>query len=299
MRTIHCPLCREETTRPVWQKVYNGLTVTTVMCQTCGLVYHNPVVEDDDRQKLGLTHRQLHTNEPINRRQLQRVQRRVEQQSYFLQSVIRPGWRTLEIGCGLGLLSHWLNGRGCTVVGVEPDRQQSEYARQHYGFEVINSRFEQADFSQQFDFCAASHVIEHFPEPLAFLEKLRSLAAPEARLFLETPNILAPKVGPRRVFSLAHNFYFSPQTLGASLAKTGWRVEKIRVFRQDSFLVLARADQPRPQTPDPAQALKVWQAIGRHRVKYYLTLSFLLRKIPLWRRWWMYQYTDLPDSGLP
>jgi SAM-dependent methyltransferase len=216
----------------------------------------------------------------------------VDQQIDYLQAVIQPNWRTLEIGCGLGLLSQWLSRRGCTVVGVEPDRQQADYARRRGGFEVINNRFEETDFPLGFDFFAASHVIEHFPEPLSFLEKIRSLAAPQALLFLETPNILAPKVGPGRVFSLAHNFYFSPQTLGASLAKTGWRVEKIRVYRRDSFLVLARADQPREQISDPSHAQEVWQAIRRHRLTYYLSLSFLLRKIPLWRRWWMYRYTD-------
>jgi 2-polyprenyl-3-methyl-5-hydroxy-6-metoxy-1,4-benzoquinol methylase len=254
------------------------------------------VLEDEDRQKLGLTHRQLHTNEPISPRQLRRVQRRVDLQIDFLQAVVLPHWQTLEIGSGLGLLSQWLNRRGCTVVGIEPDRQQADYAKQRYNFQVINSLFEEAELPQGFDFFAASHVIEHFPEPLVFLEKIRSLAAPQALLFLETPNILAPKVGPRRVFSLAHNFYFSPQTLRASLAKTGWRVEKTRVFRRDSFMMLARADRPVNQIPDRTHAREVLKAIRRHRVTYYLFLTFLLRKIPLWRRWWMYRYTDFTES---
>jgi 2-polyprenyl-3-methyl-5-hydroxy-6-metoxy-1,4-benzoquinol methylase len=292
MLTILCPLCRAAASLPVWQKDYDFLTVSTVLCQSCGLVYHNPVVEDADRQKLGLTHRQLHTNEPISSRQLKRVQRRVEQQIAFLQAVILPNWRTLEIGCGLGLLSHWLSRRGCAVVGVEPDQQQAAYARQHYGLKVINSRFEEAVLQPEFDFFAGSHVIEHFPEPLAFLAKIRSLAAPQALLFLETPNILAPKVGPRRVFSLAHNFYFSPQTLSACLAATGWQVERTRVFRRDSFLVLARAGHPPDHITDRAHAQKVLQAIRRHRLTYYLSLAFLWRKIPGCRSWWLYRYTD-------
>ena len=296
MRNIDCPLCYSKASVPVWQKKYAFSPVATVLCQSCGLVYHNPVVEDDDRQKLGLSHRQLHTNEPISPRQLRRVRRRVDQQIDFLQTLILPGCRVLEIGCGLGLLSQWLSRQGCTVVGVEPDRQQSDYARQRYGVEVINTRFEETDFRQEFDFFAASHVIEHFPDPLGFLKKIRSLASPQALLFIETPNILAPKVGPRRVFSLAHNFYFSPQTLGASLAKTGWRVEKIRIFRRDSFLMLARAVQPYKIIADQNHARLVLRAIRRHRLTYYLSWSFLLRKIPLWRRWWMYRYTDYTGS---
>jgi 2-polyprenyl-3-methyl-5-hydroxy-6-metoxy-1,4-benzoquinol methylase len=296
MRTILCPLCHTNTSVPVWQKIYGHLTVSTVLCQSCGLVYHNPVVEDEDRQELGLTHRQLHTNEPISPRQLRRVQRRVDRQIDFLQDQVLPDWRTLEIGCGLGLLSQWLSRQGCKVVGVEPDRQQADYARQQYGLEVINRRFEEADFNHDFDFFAASHVIEHFPEPLDFLKKIRSLAAPQAMLFLETPNILAPKVGPNRVFSLAHNFYFSPQTLSASLAATGWQVVNTRIFRRDSFFILARAVQPYKLMPAKTHARMVLRAIRRHRLTYYLTLSFLLRKIPLWQRWWMYRYTDYPGS---
>lgn len=292
MRLIPCPLCLEQASFPVWQKVHGRFTVTTVLCQSCGLVFHNPVVEDSDRQELGLTHRQLHTNAPINRQQLRRVQRRLDKQIEFLRAVIQPHWQTLEIGCGLGLLSHWLRQQGCIATGVEPDRQQAEYARQHFGLEVINSRFEEIDLKAGFDFSAASHVIEHFPEPLAFLAKIRALAKPQALLFLETPNILAPKVGPRRVFSLAHNYYFSPQTLTASLAKTGWRVEKIRVFRRDSFLVLARADQPRGPILARNHAQEVLQAIHRHRVVYYRNLIFLLRKIPFWQRHWMYRFQD-------
>jgi 2-polyprenyl-3-methyl-5-hydroxy-6-metoxy-1,4-benzoquinol methylase len=292
MLTIHCPLCHTPDSVPVWRQKYNSLTVVTVLCRSCGLVYHNPLVQDEDRQKLGLTHRQLHTNEPISPRQLRRVRRRLDQQVDFLGTLILPNSRVLEIGCGLGLLSQWLSRQGCAVIGLEPDRQQSDYARQQYGLEVINARFEETDFQQEFDFFAASHVIEHFPDPLGFLKKIRSLAAPQALLFLETPNILASKVGPRRVFSLAHNFYFSPRTLSASLAKTGWRVEKTRIFRRDSFLMLARAVQPYESISDQGHARQVLQAIHRHRLTYYLSFSFLLRKIPLWRRWWMYRYAD-------
>lgn len=297
MRTIPCPLCLNTTSRRVWQQVYAHLTLTTVLCPTCGLVYHNPVLEENDRQDLGLSHRELHTDAVIGPRHLRRVGRRLALQAAFLQTVVQPGWRTLEIGCGLGFLSDWLSRQGCVAVGLEPDWQQAEFARERFGLEIINVRMEEATLSRQFDFMASSHVIEHFPEPLAFLKNLHTLAAPGALLFLETPNILAPKVGPRRVFSLAHNFYFSPQTLTAGLAKTGWQVERLRIFRRDSFMVLARAQQAREPRFNPRHAQEVWQAIVRHRRQYYLNLLFIWRKIPLWRRLWMYHYLDY--AGVP
>ncbi|AEB08274.1 class I SAM-dependent methyltransferase [Desulfobacca acetoxidans] len=292
MQPILCPLCRQNDTLPVWRKTYGDLQVTTVLCRSCGLVYHNPVVQDSDRERLGLTHRQLHTNEAINQRHRRRVQQRVDRQTDFLAPIIRPSWQTLEIGCGLGVFSDWLHRQGCEVVGIEPDSQQAAYAREHYGIEVINDRFEEIAITSGFDFIASSHVIEHFPAPLAFLQKVRSLAKPEAWLFLETPNILAPKVGPRRVFSLPHNYYFSPQTLTALLAQAGWHVEKMRVFRRDSFQLVARTAPAQPAVTDGLHAREVLQAIRRHRWVYYLYLLFLWRKIPLWQRKWMYRFQD-------
>lgn len=299
MQKLPCPLCRSQTARPVWQKIYSHLTVTTVLCPICGLVYHNPPVEDRDRQDLSLSHRELHTDTAIHRRNLQRVGQRVARQAAFLETVIQPGWRSLEIGCGLGILSDWLSRQRCVTLGIEPDEQQAKYAAKRFGLKVLQGRFEEVDLDQHFDFLASSHVIEHIPDPLLFLRRLRALATSRTLLFLETPNILAPKVGPTRVFSLAHNFYFSPQTLAAALAKTGWQVIRTRIFQRDSFMILAHAAPMREPQPQPGHAAEVWRAILRHRRNYYLYLLFFWRKIPLWRRYWMYRFQDYPGPPLP
>ncbi|MFP3866908.1 MAG: class I SAM-dependent methyltransferase [Desulfobacteraceae bacterium] len=293
MRLINCPLCEQDQTRLVEQRSFGALTVTTVLCQGCGLVYHNPVVEDQDRTTLGLSPRQLHTNEPINVRHRHRVQRRAAYQHDFLQPWVRSGLQGLEVGAGLGVLSAGLQQQGVQMLGVEPDPQQAEYARRQFGLSMVTARFEETDLAgQQFDLILASHVIEHFPEPLKFLNTTRSRAAPQGRLFLETPNILVPKVGPRRVFSIPHNFYFTPQTLTWLLLKAGWQVEKARVFRRDSFMLVARAGQVQTPCLDPGHAPRVWHAIQRHRYLYYLKFLFLLRKIPVWQRRWIYQFQE-------
>ncbi|MEJ2672238.1 MAG: class I SAM-dependent methyltransferase, partial [Deltaproteobacteria bacterium] len=232
MQTILCPICEEDNTFLIARRREQGLTVATVECRQCGLVYHNPVIEDQDRQKAAVSSRQWHTDSQDNTRQLRKLEKRWQLQWPMIQPVFSQGRRVLEIGCGLGLVGGRLQSQGAEVWAVEPDPDQAAYARQHYGLEVVPLHFEDISFeTQQFDLMLASHVIEHFPEPLAFLRQLRAYAHPETRLFLETPNILASKVSYRRMFSLAHNFYFAPQTLGWLLAKAGWQEEKLRVFR--------------------------------------------------------------------
>jgi 2-polyprenyl-3-methyl-5-hydroxy-6-metoxy-1,4-benzoquinol methylase len=290
MQTILCPICEQDNTAPVNRRQEQDLTITTVACQQCGLVYHNPVIEDQDRQNAAVSSRQWHTGAVDNKRQLRKLEKRWHLQWPLIQPVFRPASRVLEIGCGLGLVGGRLKSLGAEVWAVEPDPDQAAYARQHYGLEVVPLHFEDVSFqAQQFDLILASHVIEHFPDPLAFLRQLRSYAHPDAWLFLETPNVMAPKVSYRRMFSPAHNFYFAPQNLGWLLTKAGWQEEKLRIFRRDSFQILARPGLARQPAVGPGMARQVMQALNRHRYLYYLKLLFLWRKIPWWQKYWMYQ----------
>lgn len=290
MHNILCPLCENDHTTLVAHRQERGLTITTVGCLDCGLVYHNPVIEDQDRRQAAVSHRQWHTGDAGLSRQLRKLEKRWNLQWPLIQPVFQPGWRVLEIGCGLGLVGGRLKSQGARVWAVEPDPEQAAYARDHYGLVVFPGRFEAATFDQApFDLILASHVIEHFPEPLAFLRQARTYAHPDTWLFLETPNVLAAKVSFRRMFSPAHNFYFAPQTLGWLLSKAGWQEQQIRVFRRDSFQVLARPGEPTEPDLDPRVARQVIRAIARHRYLYYLKLQFIWRKIPWWQKYWMYQ----------
>jgi 2-polyprenyl-3-methyl-5-hydroxy-6-metoxy-1,4-benzoquinol methylase len=290
MRNILCPLCEHDHTSLVARRRVRALTITTVGCRECGLVYHNPVIEDQDRHRLAVSHRQWHTGDAGLARQLRKLEKRWRRQWPLLQPVFQPGWRVLEIGCGLGLVGGRLASLGAQVWAVEPDPDQAAYARDHYDLTVFPGRIEEVAFENvSFDLILASHVIEHFPEPLAFLRQTRTYAQPHTWLFLETPNVLAPKVSFRRMFSPAHNFYFAPQTLAWLLAKAGWQEDKRRVWRRDAFQVLARPGLPTQPVVDPRLARQVLRAIGHHRYLYYLKLLFIWRKMPWWQKYWMYQ----------
>lgn len=289
MLTVTCPICEVDRTRVLQRRRERGLGLHTVVCLRCGLAYHNPVVEDQDRQKLAISPGKWHTGADINPRQRRKLLRRWTAQWPLIQPIFRPGLRVLEIGCSWGLAIHHLQKMGAQALGVEPDPEQAAYAQRELDLAIIQARFEEVDLpGEKFDLIMASHVIEHFPQPLGFLKTAREMAHPETRLLLETPNILAPKVSPRRLFSLAHNFYFSPQTLKWLLLKAGWQVESLRVWRRDAFLVLARPAEPQTPTIPPGAAQEVVRAIARHHYLYYLKMLFLWRKIPWWQKYWMY-----------
>src|SRR5436190_2520948 len=49
--------------------------------------------------------------------------------------------RVLDVGCGTGIAGRLFAGRGCDVLGVEPDARMAEVSRSH-GLEVEVSKFE-------------------------------------------------------------------------------------------------------------------------------------------------------------
>jgi 2-polyprenyl-3-methyl-5-hydroxy-6-metoxy-1,4-benzoquinol methylase len=263
--------------------------VTTVLCLECGLVYHNPLIEDRDRQAADASFQKWHTDATPSNRHLRKLTARWARQWPLVSRVFQPGCRVLEVGSGLGVGAARLKSQGAHVVGVEPDPEQAAYAKKRWGLDILQSRFEDVDLEgEQFDLIFSSHVIEHFPDPLGFLVKIRTLVHEKTALFLETPNIIAPKVSPVRLFSLPHNFYFSPQTLTLLLKKAGWQVTNIRVFRRDVFQVLALPCSPGQPEISVQAAREVERALKRHRYLYYLKLLFLWRRFPWWQKYWMY-----------
>jgi hypothetical protein len=132
------------------------------------------------------------------------------------------------------------------------------------------------------------HLIEHLFEPVEALRRARRLLKPDGALFLETPNILRPKVGPRRVFSYAHNYHFSPRTLALALHQADFTVEAVRIFHRDSFQIVARATSPKVEPPGVEPWETIMRSIESYPWRYRCGLQFLWRKLPVIGRAVMY-----------
>ena len=109
----------------------------------------------------------------------------------------RPG-ALLDVGCGDGTFLARMRRRGWTVTGLDFDPIAAKAARDRHGLEVHVGTIEEAFAGRKalYDVVTASHVIEHVPEPIRFLEQCRSLLRPGGRLVLKTPN--ASSYGARR-----------------------------------------------------------------------------------------------------
>ncbi len=111
-------------------------------------------------------------------------------------SAPRPfdGLRLLDIGCGGGLLSEPMARLGATVVGIDPAARNIPVAQIHAaqeGLEIdyrVTSAERLAEAGEQFDVVLNMEVIEHVPDPAAFLATSHALLKPGGLLINSTLN---------------------------------------------------------------------------------------------------------------
>jgi 2-polyprenyl-3-methyl-5-hydroxy-6-metoxy-1,4-benzoquinol methylase len=109
-------------------------------------------------------------------------------------SLVPPGTRVLEFGCATGYMTEVLKNRlGCTVVGIEIDRDAAALAEQ-YAERVIVGDAETIDYAaelsgEEFDVVMFADVLEHLKEPGDVLRRVRPFVAENGVVIASIPNI--------------------------------------------------------------------------------------------------------------
>jgi SAM-dependent methyltransferase len=140
----------------------------------------------------------------------------------------------LDIGCGHGEITGLLLEKNCRVTGVDLNRSFIEKLAARYGDRVelvCGDVFKFLDDhpGRRFDVAVLSNVLEHFDDPPAFLQGLRSAAR---FLYIEVPdfdtdhlNAYRLRAGTDLIYTDADHMYeFDRDEMDALLARAGWRI---------------------------------------------------------------------------
>jgi len=228
--SLICPACGTSvnTTAYIYK---NGSNISDFYsCQNCSFLFARPVFipELDGRQMDGVDNAEL-----FNSRFLKWVYIK-----YFIKREIRAlrrvkgvgRLRLLDVGCGTGWTTKVFSENDFEVLGIEPSQVRANYAREHYGIDVVCNYIEHVEFDDKFDVVVLRHIVEHFADPGLVLQKVRHFLKEGGVVFVIVPNINC--LG-RYLFETKwawvlpwHCNFFSPKSLHAFLRREQFDVLK-------------------------------------------------------------------------
>lgn len=146
-----------------------------------------------------------------------------------------PPGRLLDVGSGRGRFLAAANGAGWDVRGVEFAPASAESTRAAFGIDVVVGDFLNAPLDSEYDVVTMWHVLEHLPDPTAAIRRAHGLLRSGGRLVVSVPNVdsTQARFGGEDWFHLdppRHLFHFGPRSLGAMVARCGFRVERVGHF---------------------------------------------------------------------
>jgi len=103
------------------------------------------------------------------------------------------GQDLLEIGCAPGEVLRQAKAAGFWCIGLEPCKEHAQFIADHSGCLVFSESFEDFKTDGRADTIIALDVLEHVPDPEAFVEKAFCLLNPKGRLILMTP-VIGPDI---------------------------------------------------------------------------------------------------------
>ena len=136
----------------------------------------------------------------------------------------------LDVGAGSGILVEEALASGFAARGVEPSGPLQVTATQR-GLPVTHGVLPNSEVRGPFEVVTLIDVIEHVPDPVDLMRRIKSVMAPNGICLVVTPDVSS--VAARLMgwkwwhFRAAHIGYFNRSTLGLALETAGLRVKAI------------------------------------------------------------------------
>ncbi len=226
-----CVVCGSEESFPYWDCGDFGFH----RCRNCGHIFQNPRPVFDDlkeRYQDEYFEYELENDAPF----FDLMRRGLDDIDFdAIEASMPEAARALDIGCATGMLVEHLAARGWQAEGVEICVPAAMYGWKHRHIPIRTGTLDdQAYEDGRFDFVHFSHVIEHVPDPRAFLEEVARITRPGGYVVIVTPNtrsLQALMFGSQWRSAIAdHLNLFSSSSLERLMSETGFSVMRTKTW---------------------------------------------------------------------
>jgi len=232
-----CYLCGSTSCTRIHDAIRYGLPPRPFRCDQCGFIFIHPRMSpEEEREFYDNKYRSNYEDqkpEDLWTQSLPEAKKRVAR----FQDLLTKDIRILEIGSASGFFLYEARPYVKTVIGVELTKQYVRYATSK-GLNICESLEEIP--AESCDLIFMFHVLEHILDPIEFLKEVKKKLLPGGKVIIEVPNVDDILVSTYKInkhldfyWEIAHNYYFSRETLGKVLEKAGYRYEMYPLQRYD------------------------------------------------------------------
>ena len=216
-----CPICGSSLNQMFEASDEGDLSYR--LCSNCGTVFQSPRMSDEALQAYYQAEyvSQYQQASGVTVKELRIQAGRARNLIRLMKAEFSTVNRHLDIGSSTGaLMQAARDAYGCEAVGVEPAEVYRAYCEAR-GLTVHANLDDAGD--GQFDLITMAHVLEHLPDPVEYLRKLRERwLSPSGVLLVEVPNLFG-----HQSVELPHLFCFSAATLQYTLNRAGYRMARL------------------------------------------------------------------------
>ncbi|WP_437229626.1 class I SAM-dependent methyltransferase [Planctomicrobium sp. SH661] len=305
--SIPCNQCLGTDVEQVGSIDRSGAPLRTVLCRGCGLVWTDPRPTPEETRtfyadEYRLAYKAAYTPKPKHAyRETLRALNRVK----GIESILKPGQKLLDVGCGGGFFVYALNHHGVSAQGIEPNKGFAGYACSELKVSVQNAFLQDADFPENtFDVVTLNHVLEHVEDPVFTLNRLSKWIKPNGFLVVEVPNVEATYHAPRNRFHIGHLYNFNPLTLEGVGRRAGLSIHKSSLVTGANHLhtIFQRPASPLPPVGDtrmPDNYRRVQKILRNHTslAHFTSTVPYVRAARKQWKSFVEWQQTRSAGSG--
>lgn len=183
---VSCPVCGLGGTRPYWKLD----DFSFAQCIACSHIYQNPRPRPID---LANRYDEAYMNYEVENAEnfFSLMCLGLSDLGFDEIEASLPGERRfIDIGCATGVLVRYMADRAWESSGVELCDESAEYGRRYRAVDIRTGTLESVAFPDaHFDLIHSSHLIEHIPEPGAFVDEIRRVLKPGGWCVTVTPSV--------------------------------------------------------------------------------------------------------------